>query len=1597
MAGKRGFESFSQSQDGQVAIQPGTKFASNVQKPSLGGGNMFPQSSSNQFGGSSQHQPANPGVNVFAHLNTPQNQNSFGQSSQQQPANPGVNVFAHLNTPQNQKSFGQSSQQQPANPNFNVFAHLNTPQKQNPFGQSSQQQPANPEDQDPWAQFRQLSISQPPVSLFGNTYSTQSQPSNSIFPQFTASSAQHTPSNVSAPEEGDSPMEDQPSTSIFTQGVAPSAQSLHIDIPTFQEADSLMQISPEEQPSSSMFTQGTAFSAQPWNFNVSASQEGDEMQLSPDSEPQPNPVEFVNQTSPQPQFGFTNGPVTQGMGGSQFERISNPLTDPSSQTNPFGFPNQTSPQPQSGFTNGPVTQGMGGSQFERISSPLTDPSTQGNPFGFPNQTSSQPQSSSTNNSVTQEMGGSLFGSGSRPTIDPSLQANSFGFLNQTTSQPQSSSTNESVTQGMGGSLFGRVPIPPTETTTEGLSGPTQNKIVQDTTSLFTVPQTSGPSNLTTMTSDYAGVQTQGTGGSLFDGISSPPVATSTEVPPSPAQKPNVRDTNSLFNIPQMQATSNQATMTGTIANNASATIPQGMSGSLFDRISKPPVETVTQAPSSPAQHDNVQNTNSLFNLPGASITATKNGNDAGVDIPRSTRPTTIPVNIGESKIAKPAVTMPPAEDAQTSYKAVFGTPELPTEAQPSPASTPTAFSAAMSPSFAQFINKTALPVEDVSKVPNPSVSTQVLHYGDKSSAAEVLEEERRQIAIKDQLEALKQEYQRHILEVKIYYRKQQQEIIARNGVPREFVPGAVSKSRAAKEQHGEAQGKNARSENASSVQSAQSISSNGSNLAYAHAMQATPHEQVINHNNKRLAGEELERNNDKKIRCENTDSDPTISGVSPDSHTSGIFKNILDKKQETTTDARDATILKPSSNSSMPPPPRPSAGSPAKPSSTPSPQGFLASSPGNISKPDIISQTPMSKPPAFNSALSSPPQSQSLGPFPQSKPTPTSQTVAADMTKAPTFQLPAFGSSATSTPQASSPFLQFKPPTTDQTSSGTTKAPTFQIPASGSASKAPVFQMPAWGSAATPHHTSPFPQFKPATAGPASSDNTKAPIKIPTSGSTTTPTSPGSSSSFSVAPTKASGFDIPKFGAAVSPSNFMAQFGKAAEKSAEAEKKKRKAEDFDSDEDDEDEWERKYAEEQRAKKQKIENETKGKAAKLIDGKWVISGDQAESSTTSQQAQASDIDTSVLSQPVTPLAPGHNIFGHLSGEDGSKTGDADDENDDEYENGKDNQQKAGRGPFISRSPSPRANPEADDEAPGLSIFDRISSDEKGNPVRQLPRSDGASESSNFFRQPYGVVPSFGGVSALSPKSNSPTGDNTWKVDSPIKFGSQSTPPAVNVTSPDSSKASFSGLFGGGKFNAAPETPTRPASSLSSTMQAKTPNAGFGFGIKPTLNSLAPPSDTASNTTSRATSPGATTGGSANELTADDEDCNTEKQVQLDLTTSGPGEEDEDVIFQVRGRGLKWENKSWVSKGVGPLRVLKNPKSGQTRLLMRQDPSGRVVLNAGLSTYLKYESPVAKIVRMPVANQNGGLETWTIKFAKDEDAKELARLLEENKSN
>lgn len=756
-------------------------------------------------------------------------------------------------------------------------------------------------------------------------------------------------------------------------------------------------------------------------------------------------------------------------------------------------------------------------------------------------------------------------------------------------------------------------------------------------------------------------------------------------------------------------------------------------------------------------------------------------------------------------------------------------------------------------------------------------------------------------------------------------------------------------------------------------------------------------------------------NSVKRARAQESITYPSLSS-STGSQTSSIFKDILVKKPEE---------------------PSPSAGEPPMPKSKVARFEF---NPTNTLAPVGSSQEKVSTKVSKNEAQDS--SAASLSAF-------SSHARQGSKPPASFSQLPP------STPTTSNPFSSVTATSTGLFSS---KAPQ---PASSLVSSNQLSQTPS-----------------------IINNTSNTPLQIVSATSATSNYSPGNANVRPSHPDKPSAsLAPPKFG---EPVNFLSQFGKAAEKTAEKEKKTRKAEDFDSDEDNEEDWERKYDEEQKAKKQKLEEAAKATATKFIPGVGFTfekpenkkeeskasqpSGSTASSSITSTPAISS---TSVLATPRQTLNKQQNIFAHLSdadsGQDGSKTGDADDEDEDEdsvsdqivehadYAEAP----KAGTTSEIALKPnSTAANsfaaPSAlftqkraektDKNPPSRNIFDRISKPEetkpivnpftaaikvddpekpsttpnKSNPFRLSqglgssifgqPTSSGSgaplfgdsSPSFSFGSGAFGKVSPAAPVAPMFSSNNSPSGDNTWKVDTPIKFASSDNP-QLKVTSPSPSKSPLGGLFGSPTPNATSEPSVKPTGIFSPT-SAKDPSGGFGFafGGPPKLapGNLALPSGLASNTTSRATSPGATTGGeSAAESNAGEDKEETTKDPQLDLTAAGPGEEHEDVLFTVKAKALIYdaEKKNWPGKGVGMLRVLKHRDSNKTRILMRQDPSGKIVLNAALVSTLKYQFSPPKGVKMVIPADTGKLSTWLVRVGKEEDATELAKILEAEKKN
>lgn len=255
--------------------------------------------------------------------------------------------------------------------------------------------------------------------------------------------------------------------------------------------------------------------------------------------------------------------------------------------------------------------------------------------------------------------------------------------------------------------------------------------------------------------------------------------------------------------------------------------------------------------------------------------------------------------------------------------------------------------------------------------------------------------------------------------------------------------------------------------------------------------------------------------------------------------------------------------------------------------------------------------------------------------------------------------------------------------------------------------------------------------------------------------------------------------------------------------------------------------------------------------------------------------------------------------------------------------------------------------------------------------------------------------------------SPPGtDNTWKQGAPITFGASETSapsfkfttasPAANSSS--SAQKPFGSLFG---------------TSGTDSKSSEAPRLGFSFGPQPSspapgflgaVSHLGGGSAASSAMSSRATSPGLT---DTESVATNDTEESTDPQTSL--MESRAGEENEDCLWEGRSKALMFVNKDaaegtkmkpndWNSMGVGLARVLKDKTTDKTRFLFRVEPSASILINSHLIESTSYENmPSQKSGAVKgTLLYKGNLSRWVFKVKTPEMAKNLTRILEDNKA-
>ncbi|KAI1004051.1 hypothetical protein K3495_g4158 [Podosphaera aphanis] len=417
---------------------------------------------------------------------------------------------------------------------------------------------------------------------------------------------------------------------------------------------------------------------------------------------------------------------------------------------------------------------------------------------------------------------------------------------------------------------------------------------------------------------------------------------------------------------------------------------------------------------------------------------------------------------------------------------------------------------------------------------------------------------------------------------------------------------------------------------------------------------------------------------------------------------------------------------------------------------------------------------------------------------------------------------------------------------------------------------------------------------------------------------------------------------------------FKAQFDSQAKDAETRQMEKDKLEEMDSDED-EAEWEANWRAKRLAKAKEIENMAKSKQVSFVPGKGFVMED-AETSTNSESLKNSGpkLNPALSSFSDQTWKPDKPIrFGAPTST---------------------NTPIKGISSSISNSPTKSSNVFGSSQ--GANKFPNSNPKVSGNDFQSSPVKDVPVQSLFVEKPETPLAPAFSKPSF----SGSFSGVFEKKPESPFTSAL--------------SKPSFSGSFGSFGTVKPASTSTGNIFGQPSEKPAST-STGSIFGQPSAMSSF-----TSTAASSQSTFIGKEEKTDNHPENNDDQDG--EKHEQIDLTAIGPGEENEEVIHEVRVKALKLtpkdENNSstqWQAKGVGPLRVLKHNVSGASRLLIRADPSGKIILNKMILANVKYESTDKKVKLLSASDTGKGLETWILQVKTEEFATKLASVLEEHK--
>lgn len=128
-----------------------------------------------------------------------------------------------------------------------------------------------------------------------------------------------------------------------------------------------------------------------------------------------------------------------------------------------------------------------------------------------------------------------------------------------------------------------------------------------------------------------------------------------------------------------------------------------------------------------------------------------------------------------------------------------------------------------------------------------------------------------------------------------------------------------------------------------------------------------------------------------------------------------------------------------------------------------------------------------------------------------------------------------------------------------------------------------------------------------------------------------------------------------------------------------------------------------------------------------------------------------------------------------------------------------------------------------------------------------------------------------------------------------------------------------------------------------------------------------------------------------------DDNDNKDTQLDLAGPGPGEEDEDCVYDKKTKVFEMKDGEYKTLGVGFMRVLVHKETKKSRVLVRAEGSGRILLNIALRkefTYSVVGKGQVKVIDIVPGSEKPSV--YLLRVKTEEDGNELKDKLEEVKN-